>query len=114
MTPFELPPGTGGVLEVDLSAIVANWRRLSVQHPSGPVAGVVKADAYGLGATQVASALRAAGCGHFFVATLDEALLIRPLLPGAMIGVLDGLIAVAKGRKVRVRICDQRATLTVK
>jgi CYTH domain-containing protein len=26
----------------------------------------------------------------------------------------DGLIAVAEGRKVRVRICDQRATLTVK
>ena len=26
----------------------------------------------------------------------------------------DGLIAVADGRKVRVRICDQRATLTVK
>jgi len=26
----------------------------------------------------------------------------------------DGLIAVANGRKVRVRICDQRATLTVK
>jgi alanine racemase len=93
MTPSELPPGTGGVLEIDLSAIVANWRRLSVLHPSGPVAGVVKADAYGLGATQVASALRAAGCNHFFVATLDEALVIRPLLPGTMIGVLNGLIA---------------------
>jgi CYTH domain-containing protein len=26
----------------------------------------------------------------------------------------DGLIAVANGRKVRVRICDRRATLTVK
>jgi adenylate cyclase len=26
----------------------------------------------------------------------------------------DGLIAIAAGRKVRVRICDQRATLTVK
>jgi CYTH domain-containing protein len=26
----------------------------------------------------------------------------------------DGLIAIAGGRKVRVRICDQRATLTVK
>ena len=26
----------------------------------------------------------------------------------------DGLIAIAEGRKVRVRICDERATLTVK
>ena len=28
--------------------------------------------------------------------------------------ITDGLIAVANGRKVRVRICDQRATLAVK
>jgi len=28
--------------------------------------------------------------------------------------ITDGLIAIAGGRKVRVRICDQRATLTVK
>jgi alanine racemase len=111
MTPSELPPGTGGVLEVDLSAIVANWRRLSVQHPSGPVAGVVKADAYGLGATQVASALRAAGCGHFFVATLDEALRIRPLLPGAMIGVLDGLIAGSEDVFIAHDICPVLGSL---
>jgi alanine racemase len=111
MMPSELPPGTGGVLEVDLSAIVANWRRLSVQHPSGPVAGVVKADAYGLGATQVASALRGAGCGHFFVATLDEALLIRPLLPGAMIGVLHGLIAGSEAVFVAHDICPVLGSL---
>jgi CYTH domain-containing protein len=29
-------------------------------------------------------------------------------------GIRDGLIAIGGGRKVRVRICDQRATLTVK
>jgi alanine racemase len=56
------------------------------------VAGVVKADAYGLGAAQVAPALFAAGCRHFFVATLDEALALRPLLPGAMIAALNGLL----------------------
>jgi CYTH domain-containing protein len=28
--------------------------------------------------------------------------------------ITDGLIAIAGSRKVRVRICDQRATLTVK
>ncbi len=78
------------VLEVDLDAIVANWQALSARHPSGPVAGVVKADAYGLGAAAVAPALHAAGCRHFFVATLDEALAIRDLLPQALLGVLDG------------------------
>ncbi len=80
----------GAVLEVDLAAVVANWRTLAARHPSGPVAGVVKADAYGLGAAAVAPALFAAGCRHFFVATLDEALALRPLLPEGMLAVLGG------------------------
>src|ERR1019366_4708538 len=80
------------ILEVDLGAIVANWQILRARHPSGPVAGVVKADAYGLGAPQIAAALYAAGCRHFFVAYLDEALAIRTLVPDAMLGVLSGLI----------------------
>ena len=80
------------VLEVDLDAIVANWRLLQARHPSGPVAGVVKADGYGLGASQVASALHAAGCRHFFVAYLNEALAIRAAVPNAMLAVLSGLI----------------------
>jgi alanine racemase len=81
----------GAVLEVDLRAIIANWKFLGTRHPSGAVAGVVKADAYGLGARQVAPALLKAGCRHFFVALLDEALTLRPLLPGAMLAVLNGL-----------------------
>ena len=81
------------ILEVDLAAIVANWRLLCDRHPSGPVAGVVKADAYGLGAASVAPALHAAGCRHFFVALLDEARAIRPCLPaGTMLTVLGGLL----------------------
>ena len=83
--------GAGAVLEVDLAAIVANWRDLCARHPSGPVAGVVKADAYGLGAQAVAPALAAAGCRHFFVATAAEAAALRPLLPGALLAVLNGL-----------------------
>ena len=64
MTPANAPPGVGAVLEVDLAAIVANWRLLSARHHAGPVAGVVKADAYGLGVRQVrrrAATQRAAG-----------------------------------------------------
>ena len=83
----------GAVLDVDLAAIVANWRFLCAKHPSGPVAGVVKADAYGLGARCVASALYEAGCRHFFVALLDEALEIRNCVPDAMLAVLGGLLA---------------------
>jgi len=92
MSTADIPPGVGAVLEVDLAAIVANWRTLGARHRSGPVAGVVKADAYGLGAHHVAPALYAAGCRHFFVALLDEALAIRPLLPDARVSVLNGLL----------------------
>ena len=97
MKPTEPPPGTGAVLDVDLGAIVANWRMLCGRHPEGPVAGVVKADAYGLGARHVAPALHDAGCRHFFVAHLDEALAIRALLPGSMLAVLNGLMAGSEG-----------------
>jgi alanine racemase len=78
------------VLDIDLAALVANWRALGARHPSGPVAGVIKADAYGLGARPVAAALYEAGCRHFFVAYLEEALAVRDLLPGAMIAALNG------------------------
>jgi alanine racemase len=81
----------GAVLDIDLSAIVANWRDLKARH-AGDVAAVLKADAYGMGARQVAPALFAAGCRHFFVALLDEALAIRDLVPGAMLAVLNGML----------------------
>ncbi|HVC60725.1 MAG TPA: alanine racemase [Acetobacteraceae bacterium] len=84
-------PSTAAILDIDLAAIVANWRLLCRHHASGPVAGVVKADAYGLGARHVAPALHTAGCRHFFVALPDEALAIRASLPGAMLAVLGGL-----------------------
>ncbi|MEO9190244.1 MAG: alanine racemase [Acetobacteraceae bacterium] len=78
------------ILDVDLNAIVANWRMLAARHRAGAVAGVVKADAYGLGAEAVAPSLHAAGCRHFFTALLDEALAIRALVPDAMLAVLNG------------------------
>jgi alanine racemase len=77
-------------LEINLGAIVANWRILCQHHPRGAVGAVVKADAYGLGAAHVAPALHGAGCGHFFVALLDEAIALRDRVPGAMLAVLGG------------------------
>jgi alanine racemase len=84
--------GAGGILHVDLPAIVANWRLLCARHPSGPVAGVVKGDGYGLGAGPIAGALYDAGCRQFFVALLDEAIAIRDRVPDAMLAVLGGLL----------------------
>ncbi len=94
----------GAVLDIDLGAIAANWRTLSARHERGAVAGVVKADAYGLGADMVAPALYAAGCRHFFIALLDEALAIRALVPDAMVAVLNGLFPGTEGEYIANRI----------
>jgi alanine racemase len=79
------------VLEIDLNAIAENWWALDAMHP-GATAGVIKADAYGLGAAQVAPKLWSAGCREFFVAHLSEAVAVRGLIPDAMLGVLNGLL----------------------
>ena len=80
------------MLEIDLEALVANWRILRDRHGSGrDTAAVLKADGYGLGAIAIATRLFAAGCRHFFTAHLMEAVEIRPVLPEAMVCVLHGL-----------------------
>lgn len=84
------PAGTTGILTIDLDAIVANWRKLNSQVIPADCAGVVKADAYGCGITQVTRALARAGCRTFFVATLDEARAARDVTPTSAIYVLDG------------------------
>src|SRR3954462_1057565 len=80
----------GGVLTVDLDAIIANWRKLEKTAVPAECAAVIKADAYGWGVQPGARALSAAGCKTFFVATLDEARLAREALPSADLYVLDG------------------------
>ena len=80
----------GGVLTVDLDAIVANWRKLEKTAVPAECASVVKADAYGCGAAEISKALAAAGCKTFFVATLDEARVVRAALPRATIYSLNG------------------------
>ncbi|MBT5414773.1 MAG: alanine racemase [Rhodospirillaceae bacterium] len=83
---------TGSVLEIDLGAIQENYRRLLGVLDGVPSAAVVKADGYGLGTAQVATALRAAGCRIFFVAHLGEAADLRETLPDAEIFVLNGAL----------------------
>src|SRR6266700_2630986 len=67
----------GAILEIDLAAIVANWRLLAARAAPAQCAAVVKANAYGLGAEPVARALVGAGCRVLFVATLDEGIALR-------------------------------------
>ncbi|HEX4195643.1 MAG TPA: alanine racemase [Stellaceae bacterium] len=86
-------PHAGAILEIDLDAIAENYAKLSERVGAKVrVAAVVKADAYGLGMAKVAPALARAGAKTFFVATLDEALALREVLPRAQIAVLNGLV----------------------
>ena len=82
----------GAVLTIDLGAIRENYRRLKAHLGGVRCAGVVKADGYGLGASQVAAALLREGCGIFFVALLGEGIALRRSLgPGPAIFVLNGV-----------------------
>jgi alanine racemase len=82
----------GGILTIDLDAIVANWRKLEKTAIPAECAAVVKANAYGCGLAPVARALAKAGCKTFFVANLDEARSARTAVPTAVIYVLNGLL----------------------
>ena len=82
-------------LTVDLAALAANYRFLR-DKAGVRTAGMVKADGYGLGMTEVSAALYAAGCRDFFVATPGEAIALREFLRSrggddAMIAALCGV-----------------------
>ncbi|MBX6426923.1 MAG: alanine racemase [Variibacter sp.] len=82
----------GGVLTIDLAALVANWRELKRLAKPAECAAVVKADGYGLGLEPVARALAQAGCRTFFVAHLSEGRRLRARDPASAIYVLNGLL----------------------
>ncbi len=77
-------------LTIDLGALVANYQLLQARTAPAQCAAAIKADAYGTGAEQAAPALWSAGCRHFFVAVLGEAIMLRRLVPQAEIHVLSG------------------------
>lgn len=84
--------GLSNVLTIDLAAIQSNWLTLQIIGPGANVAGVIKANAYGLGAAQVGNALYEVGCREFFFASLDEALVAKKYLPQtALIYMLGGV-----------------------
>lgn len=90
--PSAIPPDARAVLTINLGALRANWAHLNKVSGTAECAGVIKANAYGLGLRQITEALVAGGCKTFFVATLAEGRLVREVHPGATIYVLDGLL----------------------
>lgn len=70
------------VVEIDLKALVRNYRKIAAHVKPAQVLCVLKANAYGLGVADYAKALASAGCTMFGVAEPYEALeLLRVLAP---------------------------------
>lgn len=80
-----------GLLRINLSALRRNWRLLNELSGGAGCGAVVKANAYGVGVDCVAQTLYDEGCRDFFVASFEEALQVKCLLPGSVnIYVLQG------------------------
>ncbi len=88
--PTTNPSAAPAILRVNLAALAANYRLLKSK-TEATVAGVIKADAYGLGVEPVFKTLLKEGCGMFFAATPDEAMKLRANDARAEIMVLGGL-----------------------
>ncbi len=76
-------------LAIDGNALVGNWRALKAMGGATACGAAVKANGYGLGASEAVQRLAAAGCRDFFVATWAEAMALAPL--GVPISVLHGV-----------------------
>ena len=78
-------------LTISLAALAANYQLLC-DKAWGRVAGVVKADAYGLGANTVVKRLLEEGCTEFFVASAAEGMVLRRAFADVSIYVLEGAL----------------------
>lgn len=71
---------TSSILRIDLNSIANNWITLNKYSKSAECAGVLKADAYGIGMKYVAPKLVSVGCKTFFVANIEEAVELRKII----------------------------------
>ena len=79
-------------LVINLNNIAKNYNTLKSVANNSICAAVVKDDAYGLGAVEVAKTLyEKENCKHFFVAHASEGQEIAPYVPNATIYVLQGI-----------------------
>lgn len=80
-----------GLLQIDLGALRQNYQLLNSKTADMcETAAVVKANAYGLGVAPISKALYEAGARSFFVASLEEGLELRTVLPDVRIFILNG------------------------
>lgn len=79
--------------EIDLTALIENYRALRALAGDSEPMAVVKADAYGHGAVEVSRALVAEGCRHLGVARICEARELRSAGIGQRIYLMGGFFA---------------------
>jgi alanine racemase len=77
-------------LTIDRASIRANWRWLA-DRAGVPAGSAVKADGYGLGASETVKALLDVGCRDFFVSTWAEAASLADLPHDVSLVVLHGV-----------------------
>ena len=81
------------ILEISLKKIKSNWEKIN-KYSNFKASAVVKANAYGFGLEEIATALNQSGCNFFYVAQIEEGIKLRNRLKSdkIKIGVLEGMI----------------------
>ena len=79
------------ILNVNTSNIKLNYNKLKKLSKGAEIAPCVKANAYGLGILEICTVLKKMKCKSFFVATSEEALLLRSKFKNINIYLLNGV-----------------------
>ena len=79
-------------LDINLNAVKHNYNIIKKYCKSSEVCGTVKASSYGLGGhNKIVNKLIKSGCKRFFVANINEGIVIRKKFKSIIINVLNGL-----------------------
>ena len=71
-----------GTININLKNLQKNWSYLNkFSNTSTETGAVIKANAYGLGVNEIATALWEVGNRSFFVATVEEGINLNKILP---------------------------------
>ncbi len=81
------------ILEISLKKIKSNWEKIN-KYSNFKASAVVKANSYGFGLEEIATALNQSGCNFFYVAQIEEGIKLRSRLKSdkIKIGVLEGML----------------------
>lgn len=87
----EIYKNQNAILKINLKNIELNYNKLKKVAPNINIAACVKANCYGLGSQIVCKTLSRLKCKNFFVATLEEAIILRKQFKKENIYLLNGI-----------------------